>query len=259
MSSIDSKFILSSINKSTKSVKSAFTKLASGKRINKASDDAAGLAIADALKSDAAVYQQASRNTSDGQSLAAIKEGALTQAGDIEIRKRELATQAANGTLSDEQRASLNQEYQALSQEQQRIVATTEFNGRNVFQGETSIEVDSGTQITIEGSELSFVDSPGDISTQAGALSAVDQSEGNIQSFAQQKGRIGAETARLEVAGRRAEDSAVENLAAESRIRDADVATEVANLTAGKILQQAGLAVQAQANQTATNVLNLLK
>ena len=114
------------LNSALREINKSSEKLSSGKRINKASDDPAGLAIAVSLASDAAVYKQASNNVNYGQSLISIQDGALQQIGDIGARMKELSTEAANGTYSDSQRAALDQEYQALSAEAQRISASTE-------------------------------------------------------------------------------------------------------------------------------------
>ncbi|RMD85037.1 MAG: flagellin FliC, partial [Candidatus Dadabacteria bacterium] len=136
-------FLIRNLSNTTKKLGSTLQRLASGKRINKASDDAAGLAIADALARDAAVLEQGNRNIQDGVSFSQIAEGAMEQIQNNNTRIAELATQAANGTLTDEQRASLNQEAQALKQENERILQTTQFNGTNVFSG-ASIDTGNG-------------------------------------------------------------------------------------------------------------------
>lgn len=262
MSTINSKSFISLINKSTNDLQKKLTILSSGSRINQASDDAAGLAIADGLKADAVTLSQAQRNIGDASSLSAIKEGALQQIGNIEARKAELATQASNGTLSDEQRASLDLEYQQLSQEQQRIAESTEFNGRNVFQGETTIQADNSggtdSQITSGASDLSFLYQSSSIATQGDAQSALEQTTANIESAAKEVGKIGADQSRLQTAENVAAEREINSLAAESRIRDADVAKESAESVAANIRQQAGIAVQAQANLSANIVQKLL-
>ncbi|MBX7137760.1 MAG: flagellin FliC [Oligoflexia bacterium] len=251
---------LNSINKSDE-------KLASGKRINRASDDAAGLAIADALQADAAVFKQASNNAGYAQSLLSIQDGALESVNQIGTRLAELSTQAANGTLSDSQRSALNEEYQALSQEAQRIVDSTEFNGQKVFSGESTsfqIGLDSGSdsQITLQGSDLGTLVSSiagKDISTQAGARQALDASTEFVKSISQKRGQIGSVSSRLETATSNI-DVATENLrSAESRIRDVDVAEEVASKTAATIKANASIGVQAQGKLSAANVLKLLR
>lgn len=255
--------ILSQLNKATNDVSKSFEKLASGKRINRAADDAAGLAIAEQLTADAATFKQASRNASDGISALSIADGALDQISQIESRKAELSAQAANGTLNDTQRQALNQEYQQLSQEQQRIAETTEFNGQKVFNSgsDTQLQVgnDSSSNSQITSGQISLSISSQDISTQAGAQSALDSSQSSIAAYSQQRGQIGAVTSRV--------NSAISNLgsaedgvrAAESRIRDADIAEESARNVAAQIRQRAAQATLASANQSTEQVYRLLR
>ena len=146
--------LIGSLNKNTKQLEGLFEKISSGKRINRASDDAAGLAIVDALESDVKTLDQASRNASDGISQIAIADGATSSISDINTRLQELASQASNGTLSGTQRGSLNSEFQQLTQERDRIISSTEFNGVKVFNGSsTNIQVgngsDSNSQVSI--------------------------------------------------------------------------------------------------------------
>ncbi len=255
------------VKKSTEELKSSFEKLSSGKRINSAADDAAGLAIATDLLANAKAGDVASRNISDGVSAAAIADGGLQSASDITGRLSELATQAANGTLSDEQRSSLNQEYQALSTELDRIAQTTEFNGQKLLTGQSSISVQAGT----DGSSTSQISLPlpgvsttslsiasTDISTQAGAKAALDATKAATQSIASSRADIGATVQKLDTAASNLSVSNENQRAAESQIRDVDVASETANLVKAKIKQQASVAVLAQANQQPNQVLKLL-
>lgn len=245
----------------------SFERLSSGKRINRASDDAAGLAIADALASDAVVLKQANRNIADAQSLTDIADGALAQASDITIRQQELAVQAANGTLSDSQRSALNTEYQQLGQELQRISATTQFNGQNVFSGSSSIQVggdsSSNSQISVDPGQLAALAQNAvsqSIGTADAARSALDAVASLGSSLSSARGDIGAQSARLETAAANNSSGIVNSLAAESRIRDADVADEVAQNISARIRTQTASALYAQAGkQDKDRVLDLLR
>lgn len=249
--------------KSDNDLKSIYEKLSSGKRINHASDDAAGLAIASALEADSRVLSQAERNSGDAISIANIRESALDQLGDISARQAELATQSANGVLSDDQRVALDQEYQALSQEASRIIETAEFNGTNVLSSEgVSIQVgtdaSSNSQITLEGVATDNIISTGNVLTQAAAQSAIDELSSVQQELSKVQGKTGAEVTRIQVSAENSQSRRIESDAARSRIEDADVASLVADKVKNQILQNAGVAVQAQANQTADIALKLL-
>lgn len=265
--SSDSSFPIRNLNSAQSKLQSSFSKLSSGVRITKASDDAAGLAIAEALKSDAVTLSQGSRNASDGVSLIEIRDGALGQIGEIQGRLKELATQSANGTLSDEQRASLSQEFNALREEAGRIAESTSFNGQNVFSGsDTSLQVgvDSGSdsQIKTGASDVSSaIATLGglDISSQAGAQAAISGIDGFSKQVSELRGKGGAAEVRLETAIKNNEVAKENLLAAESRIRDVDVASEAANLVKNQILSQGSAAISAQANLNKATVLNLLK
>ena len=252
------------LNKASNDVFKASSKLASGKRVNKASDDAAGLAIINQLAASIDTSAQAVRNVSDGFSLTQIADGTLSNLNDISTRQAELATQAANGTLSDDQRATLNQEFQALEQEKQRLVDSTEFNGKQVFnQGSTSIQVDT------DGSETSSLELPSlsssaltdntlDISTAAGAQAALGSLDNQIAATSSARGELGAVQARFEVASENLQSRQLAEAEAKGRIEDADVADEAANLVSAKIRQQFGTALSAQANLSAENVTKLI-
>ena len=256
--------LIDSLRQSSNSIQKSFDRLSSGKRINSASDDPAGLAIAEQLVASASTGQVAQRNIQDGYSQTEIASSALATIGDIETRKAELATQSANGTLSDSQRQALDQEYQSLSQEQTRIVETTQFNGVQLLSASgssTTIQVDNGQTGATITLNLPGVGggSPGSIATQAAAQAAIDTVSTSIQSLSEAQGTIGSIQSRLQSAG---DNLAVRNenqLAAASRIRDVDVADEVANLTRNNILQQTSTALLAQANQSSASVLRLLQ
>ncbi|MCO6430706.1 MAG: flagellin [Deltaproteobacteria bacterium] len=254
------------LNKTLNDQKNVFEKLASGKRINKASDDAAGLAIADALASSVRSLGRASANVADATSVIQIADGALQQVGEIGTRLKELAIQSSNGTLSDDQRTALNNEFQALTAEAQRITASTEFNGKQLLDGsDTAIQVgtdsDANSQIVIPGANISgtLTDiSSQNIGTQAGASAALASIDSFVTAVSSTRGELGASQARIETAGNNIAVERENAAAAESRIRDADIAELVSQKVKNDILTRTGTAIAAQANQTAQTVLKLL-
>lgn len=257
-----------------------FERLSSGQRINKAADDAAGLAIADSLKANQRVASVAIRNASDGISTIAIADSALGQIGNVLSRLAELAEQSANGTYSTTQRSALGNEFVALGSEIERIAVTTEFNGVKLLSGSSAITLQVGfnsesvSQISYSGvqgtlnslglatnnsSTLVYSITSGSSElAQSAARLALDAVNNAIQSLASNRGTLGATESRLLVAINNL-GVARENFAsAESRIRDVDVASASAELTRLSILQQAGAAVLAQANQQPSLALSLL-
>jgi len=257
-----------------------FERLSSGQRINKASDDAAGLAIADSLRADQRIAAVAIRNANDGISTINIADSALSEIGNVLTRLAELAEQSANGVFSTSQRNALANEFTALASEIERIAVTTQFNGVALLSGSASVTLQIGfnsestSQISFQGvqgtlaalglssensSALNFsINAATADAAQSASRQALDAVNGAIQSLAQQRGTLGATESRLRVAINNL-SVARENLAAaESRIRDVDVASEAAELTRLSILQQAGAAVLAQANQQPALALSLL-
>jgi len=247
-------------------VNRAHERISSGSRINRAADDAAGLAISTNLDAIVAELGVATRNTSYGISFGEIADSTMGEIGDIMTRMGELATASANGVYSDEQRANLNAEYQALAEEAQRITASTKFNGRQVF-GDESISIQAGTdssgasQIRIGGTKISSVIdalAAQDISTQAGARTAVDTVGSQIEGLSSLRGAVGAVMQRLDEAATNNRAAAESLQASSSRIRDADIAAETAHLTADNIRMNANAAMLAQANASNQIVLSLL-
>ncbi len=258
-------FSFNQLEKSSKSVRKGFEELSSGKRINKASDDAAGLAIASQLLSEDASLRQASRNISDAVSQIAIADGALESTSDITVRLNELATQSANGSISDDQRAVLNQEFQALKGELDRINQTTTFNNNQVFGSTTTIQSGAdGTSGSQTELNIGNVDSAGlglsnsDILTQAAAQAAINQTSAAIENIAANRGQIGAIESRLSSVYQNVQTKHLNNEEARSRIEDADVAKSSSDLVAAKIRQSVGVATVAQALQQTGLVLKLL-
>ena len=255
-------------------------RISSGIRINRAADDAAGLAISEGLRSDIRATRQAVRNANDGISVINITEGALNEQASILIRLRELASQASTGTVGSTERQTIQLEFDALRLEIDRIAATTEFNGQKLVDGSLASSVSSGNQIFIQVGIDSSADSRINLNTSInltavtssslsidtlsvtsseGALSALDSINTSIATVTQGRGKVGAVQNRL---ARTISNLSitVENLvAAESQMRDADIAHEVALLTRNQILVQASTAMVGQANLIPQSVLQLLQ
>ena len=262
-------------------LQNVFQQLSSGQRINKASDDAAGLAIADSLKASGRIATVAIRNANDGISTIGIADGALNEVGGVLTRLAELSEQSANGTFSTTQRSALQNEFTALGSEIERIAVTTKFNGVTLLSGGQSVVLqvgfDSGStsqiQITnINGplaslglavanvSALTYSVSGATITDgQSASRLALDAVNAAIGSLAQTRGNLGAAESRLRVSINNLAVSRENFSAAESRIRDVDVASAAADLTRLNILQQAGASILAQANQGPSLALSLLR
>jgi len=255
--------------RSTTSLGKSYQRLSTGLRINSASDDAAGLAISERLRARVRSLDQANRNAADGMSLVQTAEGALNEVSDILGRLRELAVQSANGSVSATDRATLDEEFQELVNEVDRIGRGTEFNGINLLDGTTSsvsFQVGAGTDATINtlSATLSAVLATGlaldvlELSTAAAASSAMTTIDSAIDSVSRVRGSFGATQNRLQYTANNigVQSEALAN--AESRIRDVDVAFETANLTRNSILQQAATAILTQANAQPQLALKLL-
>lgn len=269
------------LSRATTQLSKVFERLSSGLRINSASDDPAGLALADSLRSDAKLAAVAIRNANDGVSLISIADSALGEISDMLTRMAELANQAANGTYTDSQRSALSSEFLALGSEIERIAKTTTFNNSTILSNSSSVTLQVGTngttnsQIVVQGvlgtltslglapnnsSTLTYsIISTTTSNSQQAALNALSAVNNAINSLNVTRGSIGAAESRL--------TSAINNLtiqrenfvAAESRIRDVDVAQEVAEMVRLQIVQQAATAVLAQANQQPELALRLLE
>ena len=255
-------------------------RIASGIRINRGADDAAGLAISEALRSDIRALRQGIRNANDGISLINVAEGALNEQSGILIRLRELASQAATGTVGSTERQTIQLEFTALRNEVDRIAATTEFNGQKLVDGSLDSSVASDNQILIQIGIDSTADSRINLNTEVNlsavtsttlgidtlsvttagaALTALDSINTAIATVTAGRGAIGAVQNRL-VRAVSNQAISVENLqAAESAIRDADIAEEVALLTRNQILVQTAVAAVGQANLIPQSVLQLLQ
>ncbi len=260
-------------------LKSNLAHLSTGLRINSASDDAAGLAISEEFKSQIRSLSQAERNANDGVSLLQTAEGALNEVSGILTRMRELSVQAANDTLGSDDRTFLNSELSALRDELDRIANVTEFNDKALLSGgssgttfnfqvgigSTTNDVISATIKGIAPSDIGKV-TGGSVSSLAGvsitsvtgARDAMDVIDQAINDVSTRRSDIGSVQNRLSVTISNL-GSARENIsAANSRIRDVDVASESADMTRNNILMQAGVSILAQANQLPQDALSLI-
>lgn len=266
------------LGSSTNELRQTFERLSSGLRIVRAKDDAAGLAIADTLRADQRIAGVAIRNANDGISLISIADGALNEIGNVLQRMAELSEQSANGTLSSVQRSALDQEFSSLGSEISRISETTSFNGLQLLSGNASISLQVGYDSDVN-SQISFKGAQGTLESlglagagskmlsfslnaavggQQAALSALDAVKASIGNLVSNRGTLGAAESRVNVAINNLQVARENFSAAESQIRDVDVAEEAAKLTRLNILQQAGAAVLAQANQQPALALALL-
>jgi flagellin len=257
------------------SLMTSMSRLSSGLRINMAADDAAGLAISEKLRASVRGLGQAQRNANDGVSLLQTAEGALNEVSDMLIRIRELAVQSANGTLGDGERVSLHDEFRQLREEINRIADVTEFAGLKLLNGAQAIgmtfQVGIGNKtndritVSLADSHVSQLWTSGTanmngdtISTVAGARATMSHVDSAINAINRRRGVIGAKQNRLFTTINNL-SSQHENLsAANSRIRDADVASETANFARTQILMQAGISVLSQANQFPAMALALV-
>jgi len=245
-----------------------FSRLSSGLRIASASDDAAGLGISERMRASIRSYGVAARNAQDGISLVQTAEGALNETSGILTRMRELSVQSANGTLSSGDRTTLNTEFTQLNNELDRIAGSTNFNGVSLLDGNaTSLNIQVGINagandvvgVTIvDATSATLGVGSIDISSQSGASSAISTIDAAINSINTSRGELGAQQNRLDSTLRSIMNVRENTSAAESRIRDVDVAYETADLTRNSILQQAATAVLAQANTQPQLALSLL-
>ncbi len=270
-----------SLSGSTERLRTAYERLSSGLRITKAKDDAAGLAIAEALKADSRVATVGIRNANDGVSVIAITDGAIAQITNVLSRLAELAQQSANGVFANTQRSALHLEFSALMSEVERIAQTTTFNGLNLLSGGGSVTFQIGfdgsanSQISYSGIQATLsalgLAAPGtsvqtysilganDLESQSASRLALDAIQEAITSVTRNRGTLGAAESRLDTTIQNLQVARENFTAAESRIRDVDVAEEAAELTRLSILQQAGTAILAQANQQPQLALTLLR
>ena len=266
-------------NISNESIMKNMEKLSSGERINRAGDDASGLAVSEKMRSQIRGLNQASKNIQNGVSFIQTTEGYLAETTDILQRVRELAVQAANGIYSDEDRMQIQVEVSQLVAEVDRIASVAQFNGMNMLTGRFAVEGDSTMQFQIGanmdqnarvyigtmtasslglkgaqgGDEQITINSPEEANMTLGAVDAA------LTQVNKQRADLGAYQNRFEMAAKGINIAAENTQAAESRIRDTDMASEIVEYTKNSILTQAGTAMLAQANSQSQTVLGLLQ
>ncbi|HEY2560195.1 MAG TPA: flagellin [Caldimonas sp.] len=244
------------------SLATSMQRLSSGLRINSAKDDAAGLAIATRMDAQIRGINVAVRNANDGISLAQTAEGALSTVTDALQRMRELAVQAQNGSNGTTDRANLDTEYQQLSAEITRIAAQTKFNGIAIVgagAGAQTFQVGANNGDTLTITTVAVTTVAGGVTTAAAASTAVAALDTALDTITSNRATYGAAISRFGMAISNLSITGENQTAAKGRIMDADFASETANLSRAQILQQAGTAMIAQANQQPQLVLNLLK
>ena len=248
-----------------------FTRLSSGFRINTAADDAAGLAISESMKTQIRSYTVAERNSNDALSMTQTAESALGEMHNILGRMRELAMQGANGSMTDTDRGYLNTEFNALQQEMTRMQASAKFNGRQLIASTaTSITFQIGLnntgsdQITLTFGGLGLTTLLAATTNLTGAttgqsLAALGRIDNALTTISTERAKYGSTMNRLEIAVSSIQTMRLNLSAANSRIRDVDVAEETASMSRNQILSQAGTSVLSQANQLPQLALSLLK
>jgi flagellin len=248
-------------------------RLSSGFRINRAADDAAGLAIANQLKADLGAMRQASRNAEQSISLLQVAEGGASGIQDVLVRMKELASQAASDNVDDTGRTRIDIEFQLMIEEVDRLANSTEFNGTALLNGSLAADLvfivgasstPANDQITLTGYDLLAVTigvdaASVDITNRAAAETALATIDLAIEDVSDVFADIGATQNRIDIALNQIRITIENTAAAESVIRDADMAAEVTEMTKYQILQQAGTSVLAQANVMAQSVLGLLQ
>jgi flagellin len=253
----------------TQSLNKSVERLSSGLRITRASDDAAGLGLSESLRAQIRSINQATRNASDGISLTQVADGAAATIGSLLARLRELSAQSASGTVGNTERSYIDQEFVALRSEIDRIAQVTEFNGQALTSGSSisfsiAIGFRSGTgntlsislnDITTTSLGLSSVN----VSTSANATSALANVDNAISAIATARAEYGSIQNRFEATIANLQITSENLTAAESRIRDADIALETSIFTKNQILVQAGIATLAQANTLPQQALALLR
>ena len=250
-----------------KALGTAMERLSTGKRINSAKDDAAGLAIATSMASQVRGMSQGIRNANDGISMAQTAEGALQEVTNMLQRVRELAVQSASGTYSDGDRANLQTEVAALTGQIGDVLADTKFNGVALFDGSAgtagavSIQVgaNSGETVTLSFAAITDATTATTVATQTDANTAIGTVDTFLATVNTRRAELGAGQSRLESAVNNLTNNVTNLSDARSRIEDADYTSETTALAKAQILSQASTAMLSQANQSQQNVLSLLR
>ncbi|MDK2743997.1 MAG: flagellin FliC [Nitrospira sp. BO4] len=254
---------------STGSLGRSVEHLSSGLRITRAADDAAGLGLSETLRAHIRSINQAVRNSSDGISLTQIADGAAATIGNLMARLRELASQSSSGTVGATERSYIDQEFVALRSEIDRIAQVTEFNGQALTSGSTisftmqvGFKSGTGNTLTMDLNDLTISSlglSSVNVSTSANAQSALSNIDSAISAVATARAEYGSLQNRFEATISNLQISSENLTAAESRIRDADIAYETSQFTKNQVLVQTGIAVLAQANSLPQQALALLR
>ena len=259
-----------SLNRTNRLLADTMERMSSGLRVNRAADDPAGLAVAMQLRTEDRSASQALRNTNSGISMLQTAEGAMGEIGNILDRMRELAVQSSNGTLSSSQRSDIDDEFEELSAEIDRISDSTEYNDINLTDGSTtslSVQVgvngDSSSQVSLSFSDVG-ADSLGvdtssiDLSTASGASSAIADIDAAIDTIASEQASIGASHSRLESSSSYMQEYQLAVRSARSSIMDADMAFEVAESSRLQVVQAGAIAALAQAKNVNQSIIGLL-
>ena len=253
------------MSKNTALAGSSMEKLSTGLRITKAGDDAAGLAVSEKMRAQIRGMEQAERNVQDGISMVQTAEGALEEAGNIAQRMRELGVQAGNDTLSDEDRTKVKEELKQLQDEMSKIATETKFNGKELLNKVGTFTIQAGANSetrTITTADLSSIAnglSTISVSSSTDAQSFVTKVDKALSSINDARSALGAMQNRLEYTANNLTTSTENLTAAESRIRDVDVAKEMVTLSKLNILNQASQAMVSQAKQQPESVSQLLR
>jgi flagellin len=240
-------------------------RLSSGLRINSAKDDAAGMAVRELMRADIAVLQQGARNAQDGISLLQTMEGATASIDGALVRMKQLAEQAATGSYSSTQRSIMDNEFDEMANEIERIATATEFNGIKMLDNSATVSIhfgDANDKIDVEGSKMTKAGlgiSTLSINTAASAKAALTTLDTAISTKDTARAKFGYKMNRLESTIQVLNNQAENLQASESRISDVDVATEMATMTRTQVLAQAGVAMLAQANAMPQMALTLLR
>ncbi|MCP4039769.1 MAG: flagellin FliC [bacterium] len=251
---------IKTLNSISRSLTKSFEKLSSGSRIPRASFDAAGLAISERLQASSTSMIQGVRNLNDGISATRIAEGALDESSNVLVRLRELSIQAQNGTLNDQQRQVIQQEFDSLSGQLSDISSNTSFNGKKLLDGSENIEVVDGSggepmDIATDDQSAAALGVEGLDAADPSSLAQIDQA---IRSVSSARASLGATENRIS-SQIRGQMVAIENtVRANSQIRDADFAKESSELLRNQVMRQANIAVRSQANIGAGVALKLL-
>jgi len=247
---------------SQKGLNNTINRLSTGLRINRAHDDSAGLQISNNLRADVKILNQARRNANDGLGRLAVIDLVSEEATNLLTRAAELAEQGASGTTSSAGRAALNSEFAEIKASLNRLDADTKFDGAAVFGsnfsvrvGESTTETVSVTSINIDSTNLTVTEL---LTTSDSSSLALAQITTAIEQVSSDRGTVGAKSQRLQTLVNSLGITSENIQAAESQIRDADIASEVVNLTKFQILSQSGVSALAQANQSSQSVLSLL-